>query len=155
MSYIYIYRLAIILGVVSIVGCGTTTNGTKQKIAISTSTGQQAIARVNGEKITIPAKDIAVSRIKGANIQVLHEDNPCFEDTYYSISGKSKVSGAFWFNFFGLGTFGSTTDAMSGGMWEFHDPNFVVPIKQIENCKIKATQDNSKQTDSKKTNSKK
>ncbi|MDY5822112.1 MAG: hypothetical protein SPJ83_04845 [Helicobacter sp.] len=122
------------LSLLLITGCGTVTNGTKQKISISTSTGQQVIARVDGKKVTIPAKDIAVSRKKGADIRVLEEDNPCFETTNYSISGKGKVSGVFWINIFSGGFFGSTTDAISGGMWQFNDPNFVVPVTKKPNC---------------------
>lgn len=123
------------MGVVLVIGCGTTTNGTKQKIAINTNTGQKVIARVDGKKITIPAKDIKISRTEGADIYVLHEDNPCFKDTHYFIVGKNRVSGVFWLNIISGGFFGSTTDAISGGMWEFHDPNFIVPINQIPNCK--------------------
>lgn len=117
-----------------VTGCGTITNGTKQKVSISTSTGQQVVARVDGKKVTIPAKDVAVSRNKGADIKVLAEDNPCFETTNYSISGKGKVSGVFWINIFSGGFFGSTTDAISGGMWQFNDPNFVVPVTKKPNC---------------------
>lgn len=130
-----------------ITGCGTITNGTKQKISISTSTGQQVVARVNGKKVTIPAKDVAVSRKKGADIKVLEEDNPCFETTNYSIAGKGKVSGVFWINIISGGFFGSTTDAISGGMWQFNDPNFVVPVTKKPNCtppakpKAEVTQD--------------
>lgn len=103
---------------------------------------------MNGKKITIPAKDIKISRNRGAEIQVLHEDNPCFEDTYYTAKS-SNVSGAFWLNFFGLSFLGSTTDAVSGGMWEFHDPNFIMPINQIPNCKTKTLQGDSRKLDSK------
>ena len=132
------------MGVVLIIGCGATTNGTKQKVSIYTNTGQKVIARVNGEKITIPAKDIKISRTEGAYIQVLHEDNPCFEDTHYSIVGRGNVSKAFWLNSF----LGSTIDAVSGGMWEFHDPNFIMPINQIPNCKTKTLQGDSRKLDS-------
>lgn len=89
-------------------------------------------------KKTIFPAEIKVSCIKGANIKILHKDNPCFEDTLYSISGKAKVSGLFWLNFFGLGFFGSTTDAVSGGMWEYNDSNFIIPVERIPNCKAKA-----------------
>ncbi len=114
-------------------GCGTITNGTKQKVAISTSTGHQVIARIDGKKVQIPS-NVDIGRKTGANIQVLNEDNPCFEDTNYSVAGKGKVSGVFWINIISGGTFGSTTDAISGGMWEYSNPNFVIPVTKKPNC---------------------
>lgn len=125
------------LGVISIVGCATITNGPNQKISINTSTGHQVIARINGKKMIIPKKDIPISRTKGASVEVLHKDNPCFGDTRYSIVGKNKVSGVFWINILTSGPLGSTTDAVSGGMWEYNEPSFTIPLILLQNCKPK------------------
>ncbi|PAF51692.1 hypothetical protein BKH43_00165 [Helicobacter sp. 13S00401-1] len=121
-------------------GCATISNGTKQKVAITTSTGEQVVATIGSKKVTLPAT-VDLSRKKGAEIKVLHADNACYKDTSLNIAGKNKMSGWFWGNIIGVSgsTLGSSTDASSGGMWAYTNPNFTVPVQKIEGCKIEST----------------
>ncbi|MCH5313218.1 MAG: hypothetical protein J1E28_02300 [Helicobacter sp.] len=132
-----------ILGIVALsgvifAGCGTISNRPSQKVAITTSNGKPVIATIQGKfidsKVELPAQ-VKISRAKGATISVRSEDNPCYEDTKLVIAGKEKVSGWFWGNIIWGGFTGSTTDAVTGGMWRYANPNFTVPVEQKANCK--------------------
>lgn len=127
------------LSLLLITGCGTITNGTKQKVSIETSSGDSVLATIDGKKVTLPIKDMEVSRKKGAYIQVLKEDNPCFENTNYYIKRDGGISGGYWLNLIGLvaggiGVSSVTTDLVSGGAWQYDNPNFVVPVTKKPNC---------------------
>lgn len=119
--------LAAIMGLFG--GCATITNNPSQKVALTTSNGQVVVAEVNGKKVNIPA-EVKISRSKGAVVRVLAEDNPGYETTQFVITGKNKLSGVFWINIISGGTTGSTTDALTGSMWTYSNPNFVVPVSK-------------------------
>lgn len=121
---------AFIAGAMLFSGCATITKGTKQKVSITTSTGKSVVATIGSKKVNIPAQ-VNISRKKGATIRVLAEDNPGYEDTQLVITGKNKVTGVFWLNILWGGTFGSTTDAITGGMWAYTNPNFTVPVSEV------------------------
>lgn len=127
------------LSLLLITGCGTITHGTKQKVSIETSSGDSVLTTIDGKKVTLPIKDMEVSRKKGAYIQVLKEDNPCFENTNYYIKRDGGISGGYWLNLIGLvaggiGVSSVTTDLVSGGAWQYDNPNFVVPVTKKPNC---------------------
>lgn len=127
------------LSLLLITGCGTITHGTKQKVSIETSSGDSVLATIDGKKVTLPIKDMEVSRKKGAYIKVLKEDNPCFENTSYYIRRDNGVSSAYWLDLigtilFGVGSFSLTTDLVSGSVWQYDNPNFVVPVTKKPNC---------------------
>lgn len=119
--------LGVLVGLFS--GCATITNNPSQKVAFTTSNGQSVVAEVNGKKVNIPA-EVKISRSKGAVVRVLAEDNPGYETTQFVITGKNKLSGIFWLNILSGGTTGSTTDALTGSMWTYSNPNFVVPVSK-------------------------
>lgn len=110
-------------------GCATISNSPNQSVSISTNTGDVVVADINGEKVTLPAA-VKISRKGETIVKVLPADNPGFEATQIVITGKQKLSGWFWANIITGGTTGSTTDAASGGAWEYANPNFVVPVKK-------------------------
>lgn len=109
-------------------GCATISNGPKQQVSLTTSDGKAVVADINGKKVNIPGK-VKISR-KGATVKVLAEDNPGYDSTQLVITGKNKISGWFWVNILWGGTFGSTTDGISGGMYKYTNPNFTVPVSQ-------------------------
>ena len=110
-------------------GCATISNGPYQGIAIGTSTGETMIADINGEQVTIPAT-VSVLRSENTIIRILPMDNPGYEATQLVIAGKQSVSALFWGNIITGGTAGSTTDAITGSMWNYSNPNFIVPVKK-------------------------
>ncbi|WP_104721446.1 hypothetical protein [Helicobacter mesocricetorum] len=111
-------------------GCATISNQPKQKISITTSNGESVVADINGNKVDLPVYDMKISRSTGATIRILKADNPCYEDTQLRIEGKDSLSGWFWGNILTGGTTGSVTDAVTGSMWTYTNPNFVVPVKK-------------------------
>lgn len=115
-------------------GCATISNQTKQRVAITTSNGQVVVATINGTKVNLPG-EVKISRAKGAVVEVRGQDNSCYESTQLVIAGKNKMSGWFWGNILWGGTTGSTTDAITGGMWSYSNPNFIVPVEKKANCK--------------------
>ena len=127
-SYLMIGALGALL-----TGCATISNQTKQSVALTTSNGKSVLATIDGEKVTLPA-EVEISRADGAVVQVLAQDNKCYENTQLVIKGKNKVSGWFWGNILTGGTTGSTTDAISGGMWSYANPNFIVPVDRKSSC---------------------
>lgn len=115
-------------------GCATITNHPSQKVAITTSDGKPAVITIKHKKYSIPANNISISRAKGATVEVLPADNPCIEYTKLAIAGKQKLSGIFWINILSGGPFGSTTDAATGSMWAYENPNFTVQVIRKNNC---------------------
>lgn len=111
-------------------GARLSLKGPSQKVSITTSTGKGVVATIGNKKVNIPAQ-VKISRKKGATIRVLAADNPGYEDTQLVITGKNKVTGVFWLNILWGGTFGSTTDAITGGMWAYTNPNFTVPVSEV------------------------
>lgn len=121
-------------------GCATISNQPSQKVAITTSDGKPAIATINSgmlineEKVNLPAQ-VKISRAKGATIEIRAEDNPCYETTRLVVASEHKTSGWFWGNIILGGIIGSTTDAATGSMWVYTNPNFNVLVEHKANCK--------------------
>lgn len=109
----------IIMGIL-LSSCATILSGHTQKINVTTSSGKQATALVDGQRYTVPSvidvdrqnKDIMVANEKCPNQQV--------------ILNKS-VNSTFWVNILSGGAFGSTTDAATGDMWSYQPENVVLP----------------------------
>lgn len=120
-----------------ITGCATISNQTTQSVALTASNGKSVVATINGEKVSLPT-EVEISRVDGAVVQVLTQDNKCYESTQLVIKGKNRISGWFWGNIlttgWGVGFTGSTVDAVSGGMWEYANPNFIVPVERKSSC---------------------
>ena len=113
-------------------GCATISNQFSQKVAIGTNTGDAVTADINGKKVMLPAT-VTISRSKDTVVKILPVDNPGYEATQLVIVGKQNLSMWFWGNIITGGTVGSTTDWLTGGMWYYSNPNFVVPVKKAGN----------------------
>lgn len=132
MKNIRAYLMIGVLGAL-LTGCATISNQTTQSVSITTGNGKSVVATINRQKMSLPT-EVEISRVDGAVVQVLAQDNKCYESTQLVIKGKDKISGWFWANILTGGTTGSTTDAVSGGMWEYANQNFIVPVDRKPNC---------------------
>ena len=115
-------------------GCATISNQMSQRVAIGTNTGDAVTADINGQKVMLPAS-VKISRSNDTVVKILPVDNPGYEATQLVIVGKQEVSLWFWGNILWGGTSGSLTDWLTGGMWQYSNPNFVVPVKKVEKKK--------------------
>lgn len=61
-----------------ITGCATISNQTTQSVALTASNGKSVVATINGEKVSLPT-EVEISRVDGAVVQVLTQDNKCYE----------------------------------------------------------------------------
>lgn len=126
--------LGLTLALALFTGCATISNQPSQRVAISTNTGESATADINGEKVMLPAS-VKISRSNDTLVRILPVDNPGYEATQIVITGKQELSMWFWGNIIFGGLLGSTTDAVTGSMWQYSNPNFVVPVKKVEKKK--------------------
>lgn len=121
-----------IFAIVFVSGCATISNTTKQKVNVRADDGSTLVADINGKKFKIPG-EVSVPRGQ-AVIQILSSDNKCYENTQTVILMDS-VSNWFWVNTLSIGI-GSITDVVSGGMWVYSNPHYVVYAKKKANCKL-------------------
>lgn len=121
--------LSLTLFAAFLTGCATISNQMSQRVAIGTNTGDSVTADINGKKVILPAS-VKISRSKDTIVKILPVDNPGYEATQLVIVGKQELSLWFWGNIIWGGTTGSTTDWLTGGMWQYANPNFVVPVKK-------------------------
>lgn len=68
-------------------GCATISNQTTQSVSITTSNGKSVVATINRQKMSLPA-EVEISRVDGAVVQVLAQDNKCYESTQLVIKDK-------------------------------------------------------------------
>lgn len=122
--------LILTLCVAFFTACATISNQTSQRVAIGTNTGDSVTADINGNKVKLPAS-VKISRSKDTVVKILPADNPGYEATELVIVGKQELSLWFWGNIITGGTIGSTIDYALGGMWQYSNPNFVVPVKKV------------------------
>ncbi len=111
-------------------GCATISNNPHQRVAIGTNTGESVTADINGQKVMLPAS-VEISRSSDTLVRILPVDNPGYETTQLVITGKQELSAWFWGNIIFGGLLGSTTDVVTGSMWQYSNPNFVVPVKKV------------------------
>lgn len=120
---------------ISINGCAVISNGTSQKVSLTTSNGKSLLADIDGRKVMLPA-EIKISRNKGATIKVLNADNPDYEDVQLIINGNDEISSLFWLDFVGgffsllPGATSTAVDYATGGMYKYANPNFVVFVRE-------------------------
>lgn len=133
----YLNKFALFSAIVAAMlfsGCATISNQMSQRVAIGTNTGDAVTADINGQKVMLPAS-VKISRSNDTVVKILPVDNPGYEATQLVIVGKQNLSMWFWGNIITGGTLGSTTDYLTGGMWQYSNPNFVVPVKKVEKKK--------------------
>ncbi|TQR60373.1 hypothetical protein [Campylobacter troglodytis] len=110
--------------------CATISNQPSQRVNFNTNTGDSVTADINGAKVKLPGW-ANISRSSDTVVKILPSDNPGYEATELLITGKQSVSSWFWGNIIFGGLPGSTTDGVTGAMWEYSNPNFVVPVKKV------------------------
>ncbi len=127
-------------------GCATISEGPSQMVTIRASDDSNVNATIETKSqtdmfgngfiqssvVTLPTT-VAISRKDGARIKISTKDNPDYENTEYVIAGRQNINPWYFGNIFllpymELGT--TTTDPMSGAMWKYANPNFVVPVKK-------------------------
>lgn len=129
---------AVVLSSVFMSGCATIINRTEQSVAIN-STPSDAIVVINGNEVGktpwsghIPRKDSMQATLKKEGYQP------------QIISLEGRLSGWFWGNIICGGLLGSTTDAVSGGAYEYSPSSFHVALEPINKKEIQAVESQSK-----------
>ena len=109
--------MAGVCAVVWFSGCATVINEKTQKINVSTSTGEQVNASVDGMPLQAPG--IASVQRRKADKLITTTDPRCAQTTIMP----SSVDSVFFINILsgGLGVLGSTTDYVSEKMWKYDD----------------------------------
>lgn len=127
-------------------GCATISSGPSQIVTIRASDDSNINATIETKSqtdmfgngftqssvVTLPVT-VAIGRKDGAIVRILTKNNPDYENTEYVIAGRQSINpwyfgNIFLFFYMELGT--TTTDPMSGAMWKYANPNFVVPVKK-------------------------
>ncbi len=140
--------LGLTLALAFFTGCATISEGPSQMVTIRASDGANLNAIIETKSqvgwfgsgvvqtavVTLPAT-VAIGRSDGARVRILAKDNPGYRNTEFVIEGKESVGPWYWGNialliFTGLGGSAgiTTTDPLSGSMWQYSNPNFSVPV---------------------------
>ncbi|MDD3175739.1 MAG: hypothetical protein PHU51_04640 [Candidatus Nanoarchaeia archaeon] len=110
-------------------GCASIISGSRQSINIRTSNGQEVKSTImtsEGTGNTVLPTILNVKRAKQTiNIDVKETNE--YEQSSMGVS--SRMNGWFWGNIVLGGFLGSTTDAISGAMWQYDD-TVTVPIQK-------------------------
>lgn len=126
-------------------GCAWFSDSPNQIVRIEASDGAKLVATItshmkNGTfgfsnntktfKTTLPT-EVPIGRANGAKIAILESDNPGYQNTELVIEGKAGINPWYFGNIITGGYVGTTTtDPISGSMWKYGNPNFVVPVKK-------------------------
>lgn len=137
--------LGIFVAILSLSGCALISDSPNQIVRIESSDGKKLIASITTEmnggfmglssslktfKTTLPT-EVPISRGNGAKITILESDNPGYSDTEFIINGKQSLNPWYFGNLITGGAYGiTTTDPLSGSMWRYSNPNFVIPVKK-------------------------
>ncbi len=104
-------------------GCATIINGSRQTITVNSNTdGAQVYL-----KDSLLGKTPLTASIKRGQTGVLKVTKDGY--TPYSIALNKKVTSMFWVNIFSGGTFGSTTDYATGAMYEYEPSTYMVSLQ--------------------------
>ncbi len=108
--------------------CGTVVNNTKQGMSINT-TPNGATVKVNGFNVGTTPCNIKIDR-QSSNAIITLDKKGYKQNT---LVNESKVSGWFWGNFLWSYLFplSSTTDAVTGGMYEYDQNSFFVALDPL------------------------
>ena len=124
-------------------GCATISDGPSQMVTIRASDDAkvQAVVETTGgswfgggastQNVVVLPATVSISRSGGATVRILAKDNPGYKDTEYVIKGKAGLNPWYVANIIFGGLYGTTTtDPLSGAMWKYGNPNFVVPVEK-------------------------
>lgn len=137
--------LGIFVAILSLSGCALISDSPNQIVRIESSDGKKLIASIttvvnsgffglssNSKtfKTTLPT-EVPISRGNGAKITILESDNPGYSNTEFIIEGKQSLNPWYFGNLISGGYFGTTTtDPLSGSMWRYSHPSFVIPVNK-------------------------
>lgn len=111
-------------------GCAWISDGKHQYVSISASDNSKVIATIDGTKVTLPT-EYPILRSKGATIHILPEDNPGYKMTEFVIPKAEGINPWYFGNLITGGLVGTTTvDPITGSMWRYANPKFVVPVSK-------------------------
>ena len=112
------------LFIVSLVGCSTVMNGTSQMVSINADVSE-ADVMVNGVSV---GKTPFSGKIKRSNKTEIKVSKTGYETVV--ITPETKLPVAFWGNIIIGGVLGSTTDGVSGAVYEYKPNTFYVNLKK-------------------------
>ncbi|MDR2526336.1 MAG: hypothetical protein LBC92_00480 [Rickettsiales bacterium] len=127
------YAVSLTLVVLLLSSCGTIIGGKTTTINLQTGTGDSVRATVVSkggvQEVTLPAT-VMVKRGKKAVLVTVKDK--CYKPTTYSV--KSTLNMWFLGNFITGGLIGTTTDAITGGLWDYEETS-IVPVVKDATCK--------------------
>ncbi|MFN3201103.1 MAG: PEGA domain-containing protein [Bradymonadia bacterium] len=107
-------------------GCATIIEGSKQSLSVNSSvTGAEVV--MNGEVIGVTPLTRKIEKDSNDATIIVRKEG--YVEQSFSLN--SKVTVAFWGNILCGGTFGSTTDAATGAMYEFAPSNLFADLKPV------------------------
>jgi len=112
------------LFIVSLVGCSTVMNGTSQLVSINSDV-TEADVMVNGVSV---GKTPFSGKIKRSNKTEIKVSKTGYETVV--ITPETSLPVAFWGNIIIGGLLGSTTDGVSGAVYEYKPNTFYVNLKK-------------------------
>lgn len=114
-------------------GCASIIEGKSQNINITTSNGQTVDATVYTkagiQEVKLP-HHFAVQK-DSQDITINVKEGRCNKET--TTVAKSRLEPWFWGNILTGGVFGSTTDSLTGAMWQYDD-TIVVNVNEKATC---------------------
>lgn len=123
------FFLLMIISCLFFSGCATIITGSRDLINIRTSNGQEVKATITSAEgvgdITLPT----ILNAKKAKQNIYIEVKETNEYEQSNAVAVSRMNNWFWGNIILGGLLGSTTDAISGAMWQY-DNTITVPIQK-------------------------
>ncbi len=126
-------------------GCALVSDSPNQIVRLEASDGKKLVVNITTTmkgglwglssstktfKATLPT-EVPISRSNGATITILDSDNPGYKSSEFVINGKDSVNPWYFGNIIFGGLYGlTTTDPISGSMWRYSNPNFVIPVNK-------------------------
>ncbi|MBP3403400.1 MAG: hypothetical protein J6L82_05770 [Alphaproteobacteria bacterium] len=116
-------KLFCLAAAVLLAGCSSIINGTSQEISFAGNVNGIKIKQ-NGILLCTTPCSISIDRLK--NGTMITAEKKGYDSS--AVMLKTKLSVFFWGNIITGGFLGSTTDAVSGGMWEYAPSQFYVDL---------------------------
>ena len=118
------------LATLLISGCATISSSPEQLVNIKTEDGSRLTAYVQGKRVVLPTS-ISVKRNQGAVVEIHAADNEGYNNSSLVIPKASDINPWYFGNVIFGGAYGiTTTDPLTGAMWQYNNPNFIVPVNK-------------------------
>lgn len=125
-------KLFCLAAAVLLAGCSSIINGSSQEISFAGNAKEIKIKRDGVLLCTTPCS-VFVKREKNGTVLIAEKEG--YDSV--AIMLKSKLSFYFWGNIITGGLLGSTTDAVSGGMWEYAPAQFYIDLEKDGKSNLK------------------